>query len=433
VNAIIVAGGRGLRMGGLGERVPKPMLPIDGRPLLARQLDLLAGQGFEHVTICAGHRAEALGRSLEPLVPGGLTLRMAVDPEPRGSGGCLHNAAPHRAGPTLVIFGDVLLDMELEPLLRFHQHHAAAATAVVHPNRHPHDSDLVEQDPDGRILAIHRKPHPPGLLVRNMAVAGAFVLAQQALQAVPAAGPLDLVHDLLAGMVARGERVFGYRSTEYLKDMGTPRRYRQVQADWAAGRVHAMRRSNPRPAAFLDRDGTINRHVGHLARHQDMELLPGVGPAIRILNERGILAVVTTNQPVLARGEADPDQLDAIHARMELLLGREGAFLDGVYHCPHHPDTGFTGEVVALKGPCACRKPLAGLIHQATAQLPIDLTRSAVFGDSFRDLGMARAAGLPCCLVSPGTGVPAADPVRRFRDLEHAVGWWILDPGGRST
>ncbi len=425
MRAAIVAGGLGTRMAPLGDARPKPLLPVGGRALLLRQLDLLAREGCAAVTVHTGHRAQAVEDALRADAPAGLELGFAPDPFPAGSGGCLAHGPGPGEEPLLVLFGDVMLDMDLGALLAFHRARRAALTAVAHPNRHPHDSDLVELRPDGRVLALHRKPHPPGLALRNMATAGAFVLSPSLLRAIPTDRPSDLVQDLMAGALARGERVFGYHSTEYLKDMGTPHRYEQVQRDWERGLIGAMHRSRPRPVAFLDRDGTLNRERGHLSRPEQLELLPGAGAAVRALNEAGVLAVLTTNQPVLARGETDAAGLAAIHARLEALLGREGAFLDALLHCPHHPDAGVPGEVPELKGPCACRKPGTGMIERARALLPVDLGRAMVFGDSHRDLGMARAAGLPCALIGPGLGVPADDPSPRFPSLEAAVQRWL--------
>lgn len=115
----------------------------------------------------------------------------------------------------------------------------------------------------------------------------------------------------------------------------------------------------------MDRDGTINRYKGFLTSIDDFELLPGAAEAIRKLNEAGWLCIVVTNQPVIARGELTEDQLREILDKMETLLGREGAYLDAIYYCPHHPDKGFRGEVPELKIDCSCRKPRPGMLYQA--------------------------------------------------------------------
>lgn len=424
VRAVIVAGGLGTRMGEISRTLPKPLLPFGGRPLLAHQIELAARAGFSEVTLLTGHLSAEIERRLSELAPPGVILRVSVEPRPSGSGGCLRHAGLGEA-TLLVLFGDVLLDMDLASLVRFHQRSGGVATAVVHPNDHPHDSDLVELGPGDRIAALHRKPHPPGLLVRNQVTAGVFVLEPELVREIPEDRPADLVHHALAPAVERGLPVFGYRTAEYLKDVGTPERYRAVTEDWERGLVAALHRSRPRPAAFLDRDGTLNIHDGHIARPEDLRLLPGAARAVRRLNRAGVRAIVVTNQPVLARGLCDERMLERIHAHLEAELGAEGAFLDALYYCPHHPDRGFPGEVEALKVDCACRKPGTGMIEAALRDFAIDLPRSALFGDTLRDAETARRAGLPVWLV--GWSGPPPPGARVAPDLLRAVEEWLGD------
>ena len=427
VRAALVAGGKATRMGALAAAVPKPMLPFGGRPLLAHHVDLLAQCGVREATILAGHGAEGIANRLGEVTRSEVRVELAVEARPRGSGGCLREI-PGAGETLLVLFGDILLDMDLAELLRFHRVRGGLATAVVHPNDHPHDSDLAELDPQGRILALHRKPHPPDLCVRNLVTAGVFVLEPELVAQIPEDRPCDLVHDLLVPAVERGVPLFGYRTTEYLKDIGTPERFRAVTEDWERGLVAAAHRSRRRPAAFLDRDGTLNRHRGLITRPEEIELLPGAARAVRRLNRAGALAVVITNQPVLARGLCDEEGLARIHARLEMALGAEGAYLDALYHCPHHPDGGYPGEVPHLKRTCSCRKPETGMIEAAARDLPVDLRRSALFGDTRRDAEAARRAGLPAYWI----GGEASPGVSAAGSLEEAVEDWLGRPSAAA-
>jgi histidinol-phosphate phosphatase family protein len=164
-----------------------------------------------------------------------------------------------------------------------------------------------------------------------------------------------------------------------------------------------------RPAAFLDRDGTLNRHLGYLSHADQVELLPGASRAVLALNRAGVLAVVVTNQPVVAMGLCSLEELARIHDRLQELLRADGAFLDRIYVCLHGRESS-AGQAAG----CKCRKPEPGLIEQAVSELPIDLSRSAVFGDSWRDVELARRAGLPSYRVGEGAV-----------DLETAVGTWL--------
>jgi len=154
------------------------------------------------------------------------------------------------------------------------------------------------------------------------------------------------------------------------------------------------------PAIFLDRDGTLNFDYGWITSPAKIELLPGAAEAVRQINDAGYLAVLITNQPVIARGECTIAELDAIHEKLKSLLAEGRAHLDAIYYCPHHPDSGVSGELPEYKIRCLCRKPAAGLLEAASRDLKIDVSRSWMIGDSEGDLGAAVAFGIPGVLLS---------------------------------
>ncbi|HCJ08356.1 MAG TPA: D,D-heptose 1,7-bisphosphate phosphatase, partial [Lachnospiraceae bacterium] len=209
---------------------------------------------------------------------------------------------------------------------------------------------------------------------------------------------VDLDRQILKPLCGTG-KMFCYDSPEYVKDMGTPERFNGVCADFAHGTVSAKNLKNKQKAIFLDRDGTINKYVGFLRDINDFELLPGAAEAIKKINASGYLAIVVTNQPVIARGEVTFDQLQEIHNKMETLLGQEGAYLDGIYFCPHHPDKGFEGEVPELKIDCDCRKPKPGMLFKAAEDFNIDLSQSWMVGDGKNDVLAGKSAGCRTALI----------------------------------
>jgi D-glycero-D-manno-heptose 1,7-bisphosphate phosphatase len=150
-----------------------------------------------------------------------------------------------------------------------------------------------------------------------------------------------------------------------------------------------------RRAVFLDRDGTLNVEVNYLHRVADFHLIEGAAQAIRALNAANYLVIVVTNQAGIARGYYDAAALDTLHTHLAQVLAAEGAQLDAVYFCPHHPD--FTG-------PCACRKPAPGMLLRAAADYRLDLTRSWLVGDTSSDIGAGCAAGCRTVLVRTGYG-----------------------------
>ena len=221
---------------------------------------------------------------------------------------------------------------------------------------------------------------------------GIQILSPELLKLFPREGKADLDKDLLRPAVNTG-RLFAYKSTEYVRDMGTPERYTQVQTDVSSGLVRRRNRSFAQKAVFLDRDGTLNVYREHITKPEQIELLPGAAKAIATLNRKGYLTVLVTNQPVIAKGMCTQAQLRTVHDRLETLLGKEGAYLDAIYFCPHHPEKGFAGERPEYKIPCACRKPSPGMLLQAAEDLHISLQESYMIGDSDRDVQAGRRAG----------------------------------------
>ena len=181
--------------------------------------------------------------------------------------------------------------------------------------------------------------------------------------------------------------------------MGTPDRYMAICKDFENGIVKGRNLKNKQKAIFLDRDGTINKYVGFLRTAEEFELLDGVSEAIKKINQSGYLAIVVTNQPIIARGEVTCEGLQKIHNKMETLLGEKGAYLDAIYYCPHHPDSGFEGEVKELKKQCECRKPKPGLLLQAAVDLNIDLEKSWMIGDGKNDILAGKNAGCKTALI----------------------------------
>lgn len=184
--------------------------------------------------------------------------------------------------------------------------------------------------------------------------------------------------------------------------MGTPDRYYSVCKDCKEGRISEKNLKHKQKAIFFDRDGTINKYVGFLRNIDEFELIDGVAAAIRKINESGYLAVVVTNQPVIARGEVSFEELEEIHNKMETLLGKEGAYLDAIYYCPHHPHKGYEGERPELKIECDCRKPKPGMLFKAAEDFNIDLSQSWMIGDGENDVKAGINAGCKTVLLGNG-------------------------------
>lgn len=404
MQAIILAGGKGTR---LAERLagkPKPLVDVCGTPLLERQIRNLEGHGVDDIIVLVNHAADQIHSFLSTRCFSA-KIRVIDDGTPKGTAGavmaCLDMIAPR----TLIIYGDTLFDIDIAHMLMSHKASEADATLLLHPNDHPVDSDLVALDDKGYVSAFHIHPHPVGADLRNLVNAAFYVVERHALTRwLDMAVPSDFGHDLFPAMIAAGQRLFGYISAEYIKDLGTPARLDKVERHFASGIVEQSSRRVAQHGVFIDRDGTLNRSAGHISTPDAIEIIPGVGNALRCLNEAGLRTILVTNQPVIARGECDLTTLDRIHGRLEMMLSESGAYLDRIYFCPHHPHSGYPGEVTALKINCDCRKPATGMIEQGLEEFHIDRHRSWMIGDSVADMEAARRSGLLAALVR--TGLP---------------------------
>ncbi len=436
--AVILAGGKGTRLASRLGGLPKPLVNVAGVPLLERQLLAIKAYGITDVLILVNHKASVIADFCQSNDNFGMNISLVDDGEPRGTAGALLAALsqlPSSVDDLLILYGDTLFNIDLDRFFRFHEVQGADGTLFLHPNDHPHDSDLVALDDAGRIQAIHPYPHPEGAEYANLVNAALYMVRRKALApwlflAEEPARIIDFAKELFPRMVEAGQQLFGYSSPEYIKDVGTPTRLDKAERDIASGRFGDGSLRTPTAAVFLDRDGVINQEVGHLRRKEDFSLLPGVAKAVQRLNRSGLLSVVVTNQPVLARGECSEAELAAIHARMDSFLGEAGAYVDRLYHCPHHPDKGFPGERPELKVLCTCRKPGIGMLEQAQQDLHIDFARSWFVGDRTGDLLAAKRAGVRSILVRTGAagqdGVYPIAPDYTANDLEAACAF-ILD------
>ena len=436
MQVVIMAGGLGTRLGVHTRTIPKPMVTIGGRPNLEHQVMLAARHGFTSVLFLVSHLADRIEAHFGDGRRFGVKISYCAEDPPLGTAGALRHAGELLQDRFLVLYGDVFIECDLGRLWSDHANSGALATLVVHPNDHPYDSDLVEADGEGWISAIHPKPRPENQYLPNLVNAGAAVIEREILTLIPLGQHLDLARDIFPALAAGG-RLRAYRSAEYFKDFGTSDRLARTRSDFETGKTARCNRAYRRPAVFLDRDGVINKEVSHLSDPSQMELIPGSAEAIRRLNEAGFLVIVVTNQPVIARGECTLDVLRVIHNKMETLLGREHAWIDALYFCPHHPDNGFPGEVPELKVNCACRKPNTGMFEQAIRDWNIALPHSYDLGDSRRDIVAAHRMGIGAIGVRTGDGCRDCDaleqPDQLADDLSEAVSIVLASRGAVPT
>lgn len=410
MKTVIMAGGKGTRISSVASDIPKPMIKIEGVPVLEREICCLREQGFTDMILTVSHMSEQIMNYFGDGSRLGVKIEYFVEEQPLGNAGALFKLRDKLTEDFLLLNADAVFDIDFNRFVDYHRQKGGLVTLFTHPNSHPYDSGLLIADSDGTVEKWLAKEDDRPQWYRNRVNAGLHVISPKALDMCGIDADIigterdgktvkvDLDRQILKPLCGTG-KMFCYDSPEYVKDMGTPDRYAAVCADFANGVVQAKNLRSRQRAIFLDRDGTLNKYVGFLRDIDEFELADDACEAVKLINASGCLAIVATNQPVIARGEVSFEELAEIHNKMETLLGQEGAYLDGIYFCPHHPHKGYEGEVPELKIECECRKPKAGMLLKAVEDFNIDLSQSWMIGDGENDILAGKAAGCRTALI----------------------------------
>ena len=399
-----MAGGKGTRLAAITkDEIPKPMVPVNGKPLLLWQIEELKKNGITDIIMIIGHLGEKIEEYFQNGEKYGVHVSYIREHEPLGTAGAFYYLKEKIISDYfLLVFGDVFFSVDIQRMEKFYIDHQAKAALFVHPNSHPTDSDLVVLDENNKVIKFDSKHNVRDYWFDNCVNAGFYILNSEICDLVENPCKTDLEKDILMPLVDEGQAVYGYRSPEYVKDIGTVDRIRQTEKDVENGFIEEKCLKNKQTCIFLDRDGTINQYRGLVWKDEDFELEENACDAIKQINQSGKLAIVITNQPAVARGLCQIKDIETVHKKMSTLLGKEGAYLDDVYFCPHHPDKGYPEENPVYKIPCECRKPKTGLIQKAIEQYHIDLSSSWMVGDTTVDIQTGKNAGLHTALVLTG-------------------------------
>lgn len=400
---VIQAGGKGTRLKSLTkDKIPKPLLEINGKPMIEWQIENVRKYGIQEVVLIIGHLGNKIKEYFQDGARLGVHLTYIEEKEPLGSAGSLYDLKSMLCNENFIfIFGDVMFDMDLNRMVRFHEQHHALATLAVHPNTHPYDSDLVILNREGQVTGFDAKTNERMYWYRNLVNAGIYIISDRLIRDLAEPQKLDLEKDLILPAVETGE-IYGYQTTEYIKDAGTPDRFHEVSTDQRNGLWEMKNLRHKQKCIFMDRDGTLNVYKGLITDVDAFELEKTAAEAVGLINKSGYLAIVATNQPVVARGMCERSDVAHIHRKMEVLFGRQGAYVDDIIFCPHHPDRGYPEENVNYKISCTCRKPNTGMILQMAEKYHIDLSKSYMIGDSTVDIQTGINAGLRTVLVKTG-------------------------------
>ncbi|MDB2524207.1 HAD-IIIA family hydrolase [Amylibacter sp.] len=395
---VINAGGLGSRLANRYDGLPKALVPVFDKPILVDQIDKFISQGFNVFYIFLGHRADLIIEELKRrYTKKDVELNTFVECEPLGSGGAILANFSELPEHFIFTYCDIYFDLSIEKMISFHEANTSSMTILVHPNDHPYDSDLVSVNPNNLVNSIKPHPHTFADFTGNLVNAAFYIVNKTCLSDFRnKGGNQDFAQDIIPSILSKFV-VSAYKTPEFLKDMGTPERLDKVRQNYS----NRFRLAERNQVICLDRDGTLNKCVkgDYITHPEEFELLDGVSEAVSIIRKLGFFVVCVTNQPVIARGDVDEVGLKKIHMKMDWLLGAENAYLDGIYYCPHHTDSGYPGEIVELKIDCDCRKPKIGLLEQVMDYIPFKCSDSWFVGDSWRDIQCGQTFGMRTCSV----------------------------------
>lgn len=395
MRGFILAGGQGTRT--FDPELPKVLTQVNGKALLDLQLmELMAIEELSQITLLLGHGADKVIAHLESFLENnssGKLVDYIVESEPLGSAGMLQQVFSGLENEIcFVSLGDILPRGGI--IESFHVWKAAGAKreniVFVHPNNHPGDSDSVERVSGSDLIEVIISSRASTSSARaNLSPVGFFLLKTADVKFWPNARKSDLVHDILPALLNSKITISAKDIVRRSLDVGTPERLERVQSSLT--KVEMILNW----AVFIDRDDTLIKDPTTPAnKGKILELMTGVIPFLKLLNDTGIPVICISNQPAIAKGQRTFQEIEAQNREIQNLLANQYVYVDKWLYCPHHPETGFEFEIKELKISCSCRKPKGGMIEQVIQQHNIEVSRSVVIGDTFRDVEIEANVGV---------------------------------------
>lgn len=406
MTGVIMAGGKGTRLSSLTkDEIPKPMMPVCGKPILQWQIDCMKKNGIIDILIIIGHLGEKITEYFGDGKNFGVSIRYIVEQTPLGTGGALGFLHKYIQNDYFLLsYGDTIYDIDLKRMEQFHVEKKSAATLFTHPNSHPFDSDIIVKDKTDKIIDFDFNTNNRNYVYENCVNAGLYILSLDLCKSIDTTRKLDLEKEFLLSLCKNKQSIYAYCSSEYIKDVGTPERIFSCEKDIQNGVVASKNLSLKQKCIFLDRDGTLNVFKGLIVNAQDIELEADAAAAVKLINQSSYLCAVVTNQPQVARGISTIENIENINKKLQAELGSHGAFLDTIEYCPHHPDKGYPEENPAYKIKCNCRKPKTGMLETIAQKFNIDLQASWIIGDTTTDIQAGKNVKMKTALVKTGEG-----------------------------
>lgn len=384
---VVIAGGLGSRLSNSGVRCPKILLEVSGVTLLERYVRLAEENSYGQLLLILGHQSDEV-RNFLLTKDFPIEIVVTVENQRLGTAGALIQSRKFLHNEFTLILGDLLIEnCNLEGSFKFFQHSISDVLCFVKYTDHPEDSDLVDVGLDGRLINLHKYPHKEIPQVAT-SLAGVAHIRKEVIPIDIPTTKIDFFKETLWELVRNNSRVFCIYHQGLVRDIGTPSRLSDSES--YLNDVTSYKKSNS--GLLLDRDGTLIQDIPYNIDAQKVQLLSHSKNLIKKSVKFFDYVAVITNQPLVARGDGEISDVIKINSRMNELLGDERLIQDFLV-CPHHPDSGFQGELVEFKVKCNCRKPEVNLLLQAGIKGKFFLTNSLYIGDSDIDVYAALRVG----------------------------------------
>lgn len=386
MDVLILAGGDGQRIKKLSKNKQKSLLKINNKSLLKHQITQLSKIN-KKIFISIKENDEEVVNELKTIKK--KKFNFIKENKKLGTAGCLKALKKYKLNNILVIYSDILFNIDLKKFIRFHNDKKSDLTLFTHPNDHPYDSDLVEVNENSRVTNFHNK-YSKKKYAGNLCLSGIYIIKKKILKYLSKNDYQDFSKDFLPKIIKKNLKVFSYKSREYAKDIGTPLRYKIAIKEFNSDKFKKGNINSKIPAVFLDKDGVINKDNYNFKYQNPHKFIDGTFDAIKKINKNGYLAILVTNQPAVAKGFISLKKLIKDFKTLESLLGEMRCYLDEIYFCPCHPQKGFIGENKKFKRSCSWRKPNNGMLLKAIKDLNVDIKNSFMIGDTINDLIAAK-------------------------------------------
>ena len=399
-DVVLACGGLGTRLRGITKDIPKPLYMVNGKSTLERCIEQLNDYHFKNVIITIGYQSKRFLKYVDNLnLKYGINIDVFVEEKPLGECGALWIFKNKLCKDFVFINGDLIFSIDFNKLIYFHKRISSYLTLVTHTSDHPNDSDLVSA-PNGSLITdiFLKKNNKTKDKKAYLGNSGIFVICSSLLDKISQPSDKDsksIFHFIVRNIFDLNINIYSYNTTEYIKDMGTPKRLEEVKRDLSKNIVIKKNYKNLQKALFLDRDNTIiNCKEGdYITQIDKINFICNNIEKILPISLKYDLVCLVTNQPSIAMGKLSLNELDHINSIVIKFCLSKGLKIDVVTFCPHHPHKGYENEVQILKQDCFCRKPNPGLLLEQSFLRNIDLKESLLIGDSDRDLLAAKNAG----------------------------------------